>query len=132
MRFSLPAALAATCLLVAPLAAQPFHAANHMTVAPLGDGTFEVRGRAELWARDYWCAAGDYGQRVLGLPVTARLVVTEPYSRSHRWVAFGPIPDARPEFRAVVLGLSIRKAGASLSVGQARGFCADYRLRHSF
>jgi hypothetical protein len=131
-RKSFIAALVGLAVLASPAATQQFRSENRMTVTPLGNGSFEVSGRSALWARDYWCAAGDYGQRVLGLPVTARLVVTAPYEKAGRSVVFGPVADAAPQFRAVVMGLSIRSAGTSLSVGQARGFCADYRLRNSF
>lgn len=127
-----PACLCVLALAAFPAVAQQFRAANHMTVTPSGQGTFEVSGQAELFARDYWCAAGDYGQRVLGLPVTARLAVTIPYSPSRRSVTFAPVADPEPQFRVTILGLSIRKAGATLSVGQARGYCADYKLRSSF
>ncbi len=129
---SLTAALAVLAVLVVPAAAREFRAENRMTVAPVGDGRFEVSGQPEIGARDYWCAAGDYGQRGLGLPITARLVVAAPYEKARRTVVFDALPDAAPQFRAIVIGLSIRGVGASLSVGQARGFCADYRLRNSF
>lgn len=121
----------AVAMAVWPAMAKAFTAENRMTVTPQGDGTFEVSGQAELWARDYWCAAGDYAQRALGLPVTARIAVTDPYQPGKKAVAFAVKPDADPRFRAVLIALSIRNAGASLSVGQARGFCADYRLRNS-
>ena len=130
-RFSRMALFTALTCLAVPVAAQEFRASNHMTVTPLSDGSFEVSGRAELWARDFWCAAGEYGRRVLDLPVTARIAVTAPYDKARRTVVFGPVPDAEPQFRVVIMGLSIRNAGESLSVGQANGFCADYKLRSS-
>ena len=129
MTLSRTGLVAALSLLAMPAAAEPFRAVNHMYVAPQGSDRFEVSGNAELWARDYWCAAGEYAQRVLGMPVTARIVVAEPYGKTHRAVGFVTDPDAEPQFRVVVMGLSIRSAGSSLSVGQARGFCADHQLR---
>jgi hypothetical protein len=129
MRLLFPTLALSLILLPVASVAQEFTAENRMNVTPGGDGSFEVSGQAELWARDYWCAAGDYARRELRLPVTARIAVIEPYARGSHTVAFRPQPDARPEFRAVVMGLSIRNAGASLSVGQAYGYCADYRLR---
>ncbi len=122
----------AFALLCAPASAEAFRAVNHMTVTSQGTDAFVVSGDAEIFARDYWCAAGDYAQRVLRLPITARLAVTEPYGKGHRRVGFVADPDAEPQFGVAVLGLSIRNVGKSLSVGQAQGFCADYRLRNSF
>lgn len=125
------AALTALALLPVTATAQQFKASNHMTVAPQPDGSFEVSGNPEIWARDYWCAAGDYARRVLDLPVDARLAVAEPYAKGSRSVAFQPVANADRQFRAVVMGLSIRSAGTNLSVGEAHGFCADHRLRNS-
>jgi len=129
MKMTVAAGLALSILL-APASAETFRAANHMKVTPQGDGGFVVSGNPELFAKDYWCAAGDYALRELRLPVTDRIVVTEPYVRGQRFVGFAADPDAEPQFQIVVLGLSIRQAGASLSVGQAQGFCAEYKLRN--
>ncbi|UTS79888.1 hypothetical protein [Phaeobacter piscinae] len=44
-----------------------FRAINRLEVVPAGTGQFEVIGRAGALKSDYWCAAGDYVRKSLGL-----------------------------------------------------------------
>ncbi|UWR53858.1 hypothetical protein K4F84_04370 [Phaeobacter inhibens] len=47
--------------------ASAFRAINRLEVVPAGTGQFEVIGRAGALKSDYWCAAGDYVRKSLGL-----------------------------------------------------------------
>lgn len=50
-----------------------FSAVNRFPVAEIGNATFEVIARGgRVGARDYWCAAGDYGIS-LGIPSSRRM-----------------------------------------------------------
>jgi hypothetical protein len=124
--------LASICTLFAlPAAAQEFRAINHMTVTPTGPQSFRVGGQAELWARDYWCAAGEYAIRRLRLPGNTRLYVVDPYVRGVRTVGFATDPGNLTPQTALVLGNTLYNPGANLSVNHAYGYCADFRLRRS-
>jgi hypothetical protein len=122
-------AILMTGALTSSALADTYRAVNHMTVTPQSAGTFVVTGQAELWARDYWCAAGEYGQRVLGLPVTARLYVDQPYQRGSTAVGFRTDANGAERSGLVLLGNTVRNEGSNQSVGQARGYCADRNLR---
>ena len=64
-------ALAAALIVGSALAAAPvvaLEARNQMTVTPLSQDTFRVEYQYVDNETAYWCAAGDYVQRVLGLP----------------------------------------------------------------
>ncbi|MFS4582560.1 hypothetical protein [Phaeobacter sp. C3_T13_0] len=45
-----------------------YRAINRLQVVPAAAGQFEVIGRAGALKSDYWCAAGDYVRKSLGLP----------------------------------------------------------------
>ena len=108
--------------------AQTFTAQNHLDVSAPSPDQITVFGPAELWARDYWCAVGDYAFRRLGLDFTDRLQVVRPYQSSDESVVFGVGGTPASVFS---LAATVRTPGANLSVGQARSYCADRIIRSS-
>lgn len=126
-------ALALGLFAASPATAADFVALNSHRVVPLGQGaTFEVIGRPGSGPQQYFCAAADYAQSVLGAPVTARVTVLRPRGAS----------QARPGRRAVAFtvgdgdgrrpgedgrfGLSVSEVGFNVSVGMARAsFCYE-------
>ena len=61
----------ALCLLASP--AMAFTASNGSKVQSTGPGTFTVPYQGIAAPTAFWCAAGDYATRVLGLPASARI-----------------------------------------------------------
>jgi hypothetical protein len=112
---------------------QTFNARNGMDVTPLGDGLFRVEFETRINETDYWCAAGDYAERVLGAPPKARLFRASPPPRKRgQGITF--TLDA--EKSAGATGVSSFGAGSakdSLSVSHATGsFCQFYRFINDF
>ncbi|THH35685.1 hypothetical protein E4Z66_11380 [Aliishimia ponticola] len=116
-------------LFATSIAAQDYKAPNGMRVTATGPHSFEVSGMAELWARDYWCAAASYASRVLGLPGNAPIYVSDPYERGDRSIGFSTVPGDVAPSSAWILGESVRREGATHRVGHAISFCADRNLR---
>lgn len=107
--------------------AQAFHAVNGMTVRDRGNGTFEVPFTGRSRVTDFWCAAGDYAARALGLPATARIWrQSEPPRRSGEGIRF----SIHPEGAASASGL-LRLSGKApdLRVVDARALCELTRRR---
>ena len=129
--FAIPLLATLVVAFAAPASSQDFRAENHMRVTATGAGSFTVSGMAELGARDYWCAAGDYATRRLGLRPTDRLFVTQPYAKSARSVGFSVEAGNLVPKGALVLGVTLNEPGSDMSVGQARGYCADRKLRRT-
>lgn len=123
---TLAAAAIAGSFSAGPLAAQDFTAVNHLDVQVSGPQQITVFGPTELWARDYWCAAGDIAFRKLRLGITDRLMVTRAYMPEDQSVVFGVGAGKGPG--VLILGQSVRNEGSSLRVGHARGFCGDRNL----
>lgn len=118
---------ALTALLATPLAAQTFKATNGLAVTASGHG-FAVDGASGQGARAIWCAAGDYAVRTKGARGADRLYIAE--GRKPGFGQRGPVTftlDAGGLTPSAVLvtGLSLRSAGANLSVGHARSFCSN-------
>lgn len=114
-------------LLATPLAAQTFKAQNGLQVTAAAQG-FAVDGGSGQGARAIWCAAGDYAVRSQGAGGADRLYISE--GRAPGFGQRGPVSftlDAAGLTPSTVLitGLSLRSAGANLSVGHARSFCSN-------
>lgn len=67
---------AALALGVVPGTAQAWIAGNGLIVEPTGQGSFHIPWRGLSGTRDFWCAAGDYVERGLGLRGTTRIYRT--------------------------------------------------------
>lgn len=125
---TLAAVFAATTV---PAIAEEFRAVNRLNVSAPSAAQIQVFGPAELWARGYWCAAGDYAFRRLGLGITDRLTVVAPYEKGQQSVTFSAANPSSGSGSPTVLASTIRNTGSTLSVGQARGYCQDHKLRNS-
>ncbi|MEQ9039980.1 MAG: hypothetical protein RIE24_16645 [Silicimonas sp.] len=115
--FRSAAALCATLALALP--ANAFMARNSLVVEPRADGTFEVPYRGLSGASDFWCAAGDYVFRELGLPPETRIFrVSGPPRRSGQGITFSLSPEG-----ATKTGLFILGDNRSVSAAHARQLC---------
>lgn len=65
------------CLTSLPADAGNFVSRSGARVFPLSNGIFEVVPSARTSGGDYWCAAGDFAQRSLRAPWTARVFVVQ-------------------------------------------------------
>lgn len=74
--------LSGLVLAAVPAAAQAFTAVNRLQVVPAGTSQFEVIGRAGAFKPDYWCAAGDYVRKSLGLSWQTKIYAVDGISRS--------------------------------------------------
>lgn len=68
-------------LLALPLPAAAFTARNGMEAAQVGPTEILVDFRSGRADTDYWCAAGDFAHRAMGLPVVTRLWRASPKPR---------------------------------------------------
>lgn len=127
------AAACITLIAAASPAMADFRAINGMWVKNLGKGEFLVQFEARPNETDYWCAAGDYAQRVLGATGKTRLYrVTPPPRKARQGIIF--TLDASKSGGAT--GVSSFGSGAqkdSLSVGHVTGnFCYFPRLPYFY
>ena len=85
-------------LLLALLPAAPaaaYLADNGLVVEPIGKGEFHVPYRGYSRLGEFWCAAGDYGVRVLHLPPGQLIYrASEPPRRSGEGIRFTLDPEA--------------------------------------
>lgn len=109
--------------------ASAWRAENRLEVNPLPGGGFEAVGRSGSGTADYWCAAGDYALRELGAAGTRRIYVTRARGASQTTtrksaVQFAlDLPAGTPPRDGILL--TVRHAGASLSVAVALNYCLD-------
>ncbi|MDF1726999.1 MAG: hypothetical protein P1U53_04525 [Sulfitobacter sp.] len=120
--------IALASVLAAPLSAQVYRAPGKIDVTPVPGG-FAVEDGGGMGARGVWCAAADYAARELGVAGTTRLyVANDSAPRVRAPVVFTLDPGGMTTSRVFIVGGSIRRAGANLSVDHALSFCADFRL----
>ena len=119
-------ALGATLILI-PMTAQAWWAWNRHEVLPVSDGVFEVVSRVGSGAQQFWCGAGDFVYRGLGLPNNQRVYI---------WKAIGPSVN-RPGKKAVQFSttappganttpgysLSVKAVGDNLQAVAAQQYC---------
>ena len=104
--------------------AQAFLASNDLKVEPAAGGAFHVPYPGLSGARDFWCAAGDYVVRELGLPPDTRIYRTSsPPRRAGEGITFSLSPEnaRRP-------GLVHFGPGMGLTAAHARQFCETDRF----
>ncbi len=114
-----------------PAAAKDFVAANRVVVVPHAKG-FAVTGDAGLGARGIWCAAADYARTREGATAAQRVYVAQDRKRGigqRNPVVFTLNSAGLTPSSATLLGSSISRSGANLSVGHALGFCVDQKLQ---
>lgn len=125
------AAITAVCASVlgmaAPMPALAWTAWNRHKVNDLGQGVFEVVGRVGSGPQQYWCGAGDYVRRALGMPAAQRVYIWRPLGPSASQpgkkavqFALSPPKGASTE---VGLSLSVARAGDNLSASMAQSYC---------
>lgn len=113
---------AAAILAATPAAA--FTAINDLVVEPSGPDAFNVPWRGDSGAPSFWCAAGDYVIRGLGLSPATRVFRTSPVPRPRgEGIVFSLSPDNATDTGMVVLG----SPDKGLSAGHARALCLDPR-----
>ncbi|WCR09289.1 hypothetical protein JHW45_09090 [Paracoccus stylophorae] len=108
-------------LMLLPAQASAFLARNGMTAHGSGPADIVVDYRAGRLDTDYWCAAGDYARRVLGLAGDTRLWRASPKPRGAGQGIVFTLDETR---KADGAGLSHFGAGprdGSISVGMAVG-----------
>lgn len=104
-----------------PLPAAAFTAQNGMTATQFGPTEIAVLHEVKRGDTDYWCAAGDFAQRALGLPGRTRLWRASPEPRG---AGEGIVFTLDPARQAPGSGLSQFDAGprdGSVSVAMAAG-----------
>ncbi|MEE2860896.1 MAG: hypothetical protein ACU0DH_01090 [Paracoccus sp. (in: a-proteobacteria)] len=109
----------AILLLLTPSPAAAFLARNGMEAARVGTTEIAVPFDSGKMDTDYWCAAGDFAQRALDLPVTTRLWRASPKPRG---AGDGILFTLDQSNKAEGAGLSQFGAGprdGSISIGQA-------------
>ena len=120
------AAMAAT-----PVFAQTFRAENRVNVTPAAGTAFQITSGGGYGARGTWCAASDYAQDVLGATGTTRMYVTGPRTSTSDPVTFDLDASAITPQSVLIVGSSLRQAGANLTVDHAYQFCYDARITNS-
>lgn len=114
--------------LLLPLPATAFMAQNGMIAAQVGPTEIAVEYRARRHDTEYWCAAGDFAQRAMGVANTTRMWRASPKPRR---AGVGIVFTLDPANKAEGAGLSSFGAGphdGSLSVGASVGnYCHVYR-----
>jgi hypothetical protein len=115
------AALVLSAALAAPpAAARDFVASNTLTVVATGPGSFVVRFGGLEAEGDFWCAAGEYVIRRLGLPSATRVYRTSPPPRR----AAGSVSFSLDRTQAVPSGITTFGApDEGMTAGGATAFC---------
>ncbi|MFD2738417.1 hypothetical protein ACFSUD_02430 [Sulfitobacter aestuarii] len=116
-------------LMAPPVTAQGYGPRNREAVTPAGSA-FIVHGDAGYGARGMWCIAADYAKRRLNAHGHQRLYIREgraPGLGQRAGVAFTLDPTGLTPSSVLILGTSLRRPGANLSIDHAYSFCADLR-----
>lgn len=111
-----------------------FLASNSMVVFgdPAVPGRFEVQQRAGRGGSDYWCAAGEYAIRSLGVSPGSRIYLETPYGQGHlssnaKTAGFTVAPSADLRQRASMqsngLTMRIDRVGENWSAEHGRTNC---------
>ncbi|MDK3019466.1 hypothetical protein [Pseudodonghicola flavimaris] len=119
--------LGVALLTALPGAALAWRAQNGHQVHDLGQGVFEVVGRAGSGAQDYWCGAGDYARSVLGVAAAQRIFLWAPVgpsasSAGKRAVQFA-LTAPKGADTTPGLSLSVKRVGDNLSASMAQQYC---------
>ena len=116
--------MAAALIMACATPASAFIAENSLIVRSTGGGTFEVPYRGLSGPRDFWCAAGDYVIRELGLPPNTRVYRTSsPPRRAGQGMTF-----SLSAANAKKTGLVLLSRGRGVTAGHARHLCEQHFL----
>lgn len=127
-RFFATAVLAAA--VSGPAFAQGYSAGSGLRFTPLENGV-RIQGETGQGARGTWCAAAEYMQAELGARGNQDIYVSDPRPRGFgksNAVSFTLDPTGLTPSDVFIVGLSLTRKGARLSVDHALTFCADLRL----
>lgn len=118
MRFLLVIAL------IMPMPASAFMAKNGMIARQVGPTEIAVEFHTRRSDTDYWCAAGDFARRALGLPGDTRLWRATPKPRQAGGGIVFTLDEARKADGAGISSFGSGPRDGSISVGMAVGnFC---------
>ena len=125
----------ATLSLAAAVAAAPawaFTADNWHEVNPVSQVSFEVIGEPGSGPTQYWCAAGDYALRALGVAGTQRVYISKPSGPSATRPGKTAVTfslNAPADGRDTGISLSVKDVGDNLSAVFAAQYCNDWKVR---
>lgn len=122
MRLCLSVPVVALSVALAASPAMAFFSQNSLVVVDEGNGTFNVPFRGKSGDPEFWCAAGDYVIRGLGMPVSTRIFrLSEPPRRQGQGIRF----SLNPEGAASRTGVAVFTTGptGSISATLAQSFC---------
>ena len=122
-----------TCLALLgalPAQANSFTAVNRLTVNPVSASEFEVIESNGAGARQIWCAAAEYNERVLGNQRETELIVKTKRGPSitqpgRKGVVFTNNPANVSATITKSVSVSLNTPGMSLPSHHARTFCRD-------
>ena len=111
-----------------PASAKSFKAINRLTVNPINATDFEVIKKASSSPRAMWCAAADYSGRRLDRYNKTDLIIITPIGPSttqpdRNGVTFTIDPNQSNVAPTKSYSVTVKTAGASMSVGHAKTFC---------
>lgn len=117
----------AASLAVIPTWGMAWWAFNRHEVFPVSDTVWEVVARVGTSAADYWCGAGDYAQRVMGVPAASRIYIWKPVGPSvtrpgHKAVQFSLSPPPGAD-TSTGYSLTVKRAGDNLARHMAVQYC---------
>lgn len=118
---------AVAALTLSALPALAWRAQNGNDVLAVTPEVFEVVQRTRSSASEFWCSAGDYAIRVLGIPVAQRIYIWQPVGASvttpgRRAVQFSLSPPPGAD-TSTGYSLSVKRAGDNLTAAAARQYC---------
>ncbi|MEY8829005.1 hypothetical protein AB9K34_11415 [Sedimentitalea sp. XS_ASV28] len=110
------------CLACLPSWGAAWWSFNRLEVFPVSETAWEVVAGVGTGAADYWCGAGDFAQRVLGVSAASRIYI---------WKSEGPSVN-RPGRKAVQFSMS-PPSGADTSTGYSLSVkrAGDNLARHA-
>ena len=123
---------AAALLAALPGMGLAWQAENRHFVNPISDTVFEVVGRSGSGGPEFWCAAGDYARRAIGVAATQRIYVVRGPAPAitrnwNRAVLFSFIQpqdtDLQPGYT-----LSVTRVGENLIAASAQAYCWDNKM----
>ena len=120
----------AVFLATIPTWASAWWAWNRHEVFPVSESVYEVVGRVGTSASDYWCAAGDFAQRVMGVPSAQRIYIWREVSGSvtrpgRKAVQFSLSPPPGAD-TSTPISLSVKRAGDNLARHSAVAYCHQF------
>lgn len=123
-----PAAAVLAAAMAFAGSADAFNARNGMDVTDLGGGLFRVEYEVRINETDYWCAAADYAQRVLGADSRTRLYRASPPPRKRGQGITFTLDASQSGGRTGISTFGSSGAKDSLGIGTVRStFCSSQR-----